>query len=154
MKVVIDTNISMSYLLGSLLKVLEERILAKETKVVVSEEMLKELSEVTSRPKFRHAFTHQRKKELFSLLDSYAIVVSPKQKVNACRDKKDNFLLEVALEGKVKYLVTGDEDVFLYYKKRDNKLYCAVTRHVRKEGFLITAYVADKIKEGEIVWTK
>jgi len=47
-----------------------------------------------------------------------------------------------------------DEDVFLYYKKRDNKLYCAVTRHVRKEGFLITAYVADKIKEGEIVWTK
>ena len=75
--------------------------------------MLKELSEVTSRPKFRHAFTHQRKKELFSLLDSYAIVVSPKQKVNACREKKDNFLLEIALEGKAKYLVTGDEDLLV-----------------------------------------
>lgn len=47
-----------------------------------------------------------------------------------------------------------DEDVFLYYKKRNNKLYCAVARHVKKEGFLITAYVADKIKEGEVVWTK
>jgi len=49
MKVVIDTNIWISYLLGSLLKVLDERILAKEIKVVVSEEMLRELSEVTSR---------------------------------------------------------------------------------------------------------
>ena len=113
MRVVIDTNIWISYLLGSLLKILDERILAKEIKVVVSEEMLKELSEVTSRPKFRNVFTHQRKKELFSLLDSYASVVFPKQKVNACRDKKDNFLLEAALEGKVQYLVTGDEDLLV-----------------------------------------
>jgi Predicted nucleic acid-binding protein, contains PIN domain len=55
----------------------------------------------------------KEKKELFSLLDSYAIVVSPKQKVDVCGDKKDNFLLEVALEGKVKYLVTGDEDLLV-----------------------------------------
>ncbi|HPD60168.1 MAG TPA: putative toxin-antitoxin system toxin component, PIN family [Thermodesulfobacteriota bacterium] len=113
MKVVIDTNIWISYLLGGLLKVLDERILAKEITVVVSEEMLKELSEVTSRPKFRNIFTHQRGKELFSLLDNYATIVFPKQKVNACRDKKDNFLLEAALEGKAQYLVTGDEDLLV-----------------------------------------
>jgi putative PIN family toxin of toxin-antitoxin system len=52
-------------------------------------------------------------KELFSLLDSYAIVVSPSQKVNVCRDGKDNFLLEVALEGEADYLVTGDEDLLV-----------------------------------------
>ncbi len=52
MKVVIDTNIWVSYLLGSLLQDLDEEILSKEIKVVVSEEMLKELSEVSSRPKF------------------------------------------------------------------------------------------------------
>lgn len=46
-----------------------------------------------------------------------------------------------------------DKDVFLYYKKFD-RLYCVVVKHMGKEGFLITAYPVDKIKEGEIVWTK
>jgi hypothetical protein len=113
MKVVIDTNIWISYLLGSLLQGMDEKILSKEIKVVVSEEMLKELSEVASRPKFKNIFTAKRIKELFSLLDSYAIVVSPSQKVNVCRDGKDNFLLEVALEGEADYLVTGDEDLLV-----------------------------------------
>jgi hypothetical protein len=113
MKVVIDTNIWISYLLGSLLQGMDEKILSKEIKVVVSEEMLKELSEVASRPKFKNILTVRRIKELFSLLDSYAIVVSPSQKVNACRDEKDNFLLEVAIEGEADYLVTGDEDLLV-----------------------------------------
>jgi len=86
MKVVIDTNIWISYLLGSLLQGLDEKILSKEIKVVVSDEMLKELVEVASRPKFRNIFSAKRMKELFSLLDSYAIVVSPSQKVKDCRD--------------------------------------------------------------------
>lgn len=113
MKVVIDTNIWISYLLGSLLQGMDEKILSKEIKVVVSEEMLKELSEVASRPKFKNILTVRRIKELFSLLDSYAIVVSPSQKVNACRDEKDNFLLEIALEGRADYLITGDEDLLV-----------------------------------------
>jgi hypothetical protein len=113
MKVVIDTNIWISYLLGSLLQGMDEKILSKEIKVVVSDEMLKEISEVSSRPKFKNIFTAKRIKELFSLLDSYAIVVSPSQKVNVCRDGKDNFLLEVALEGEADYLVTGDEDLLV-----------------------------------------
>ncbi len=42
---------------------------------------------------------------------------------------------------------------FLYYKQSD-RLYCVVVKHTEKEGFLITAYPVDKVKEGEIVWTK
>jgi hypothetical protein len=113
MKVVIDTNIWISYLLGGLLQRIDEKILSKEIKAVVSDETLKELSEVLSRPRFKNIFTAERIKELFSLLDSYAIVVSPSQKVGACRDEKDNFLLEVALEGKADYLITGDEDLLV-----------------------------------------
>jgi putative PIN family toxin of toxin-antitoxin system len=113
MKVVIDTNIWISYLLGGLLQRIDEKILSKEIKAVVSDETLKELSEVLSRPRFKNIFTAERIKELFSLLDSYAIVVSPSQKVSACRDEKDNFLLEVALEGKADYLIRGDEDLLV-----------------------------------------
>ena len=122
MKVVIDTNIWISYLLGGLLQRIDEKIISKKVKVVVSDEMLKELSEVLSRPRFRNIFTAERIKELFSLLDSYAIVVSPSQKVSACRDEKDNFLLEVALEGKADYLITGDEDLLVLNPFHNTKI--------------------------------
>jgi hypothetical protein len=46
-----------------------------------------------------------------------------------------------------------DKDVFLYYKEFD-KLYCAVVRHIGMEGFLITAYPTDKVKEGDSIWTR
>ncbi|HCC69450.1 MAG TPA: hypothetical protein DEP99_06155 [Nitrospiraceae bacterium] len=46
-----------------------------------------------------------------------------------------------------------DKDVFLYYKKFD-RLYCVVVRLIGMEGFLITAYPTDKVKEGDVIWTK
>lgn len=47
-----------------------------------------------------------------------------------------------------------DETVYLYYRKIE-RLYCVVVKHISpKDGFLITAYLVDKIKEGETVWTK
>ena len=53
MKIVIDTNIWISYLLGNLLQELDNKILSKEIKIVVSNEMLKELAAVLARPKFK-----------------------------------------------------------------------------------------------------
>ena len=47
-----------------------------------------------------------------------------------------------------------DEEVYLFYTADEKGLVCAVARSVESEGFLITAYPADKIKEGKTVWTK
>lgn len=46
-----------------------------------------------------------------------------------------------------------DSSVFLYYKTIE-RLYCAVVKHEGNRGFLITAYPADRIKEGEVIWTR
>jgi len=46
-----------------------------------------------------------------------------------------------------------DKDVFLYYKQFD-RLYCVVVKHIGMEGFLITAYSTDKVKEGDSIWTR
>jgi len=86
MKVVIDTNIWISYLLGKFLSDLDDWILAKEVRIVLSEKMLKEFSEVIKRPKFKTIFTNQRTKELLSLLNNYAAVVSPRHRTDVCRD--------------------------------------------------------------------
>ena len=122
MKIVIDTNIWISYLLGSLLQGLDNKILSKEIKIVVSNEMLKELAAVLARPKFKEIISYKQIKKLFSLIDGYAVIVSPKQKVDVCRDKKDNFLLEVALEAKAEYLVTGDNDLLVLNNFRGIKI--------------------------------
>ncbi|MBI5234478.1 MAG: DUF4258 domain-containing protein [Deltaproteobacteria bacterium] len=46
-----------------------------------------------------------------------------------------------------------DSEVFLYYKQFD-RLYCVVARHRGLEGFLVTTYPTDKVKEGDVIWRR
>jgi hypothetical protein len=46
-----------------------------------------------------------------------------------------------------------DDQVYLFYKiQRPERWVCAVSRRRGSEGFLITAYPTDAIKEGEQIW--
>ena len=48
-----------------------------------------------------------------------------------------------------------DGSVFLFYKSEGLKRWvCAVTKRSDGEGFLITAYPTDAIKEGTKIWPK
>jgi hypothetical protein len=47
-----------------------------------------------------------------------------------------------------------DESVYLFYTTDEKRLVCAVARSTNGEGFLITAYPTDKVKEGKVVWKK
>jgi hypothetical protein len=48
-----------------------------------------------------------------------------------------------------------DPNVYLFYKpERMGRWVCAVTKRLNGEGFLITTYPTDAIKEGELVWHK
>ncbi len=49
----------------------------------------------------------------------------------------------------------SDSNVYLFYKlQREKRWLCAVIRQLNGEGFLITTYPNDAIKEGEIVGQK
>jgi hypothetical protein len=49
----------------------------------------------------------------------------------------------------------ADSSIYLFYKlEREKRWTCAVARRLDGEGFLITAYPTDAIKEGERVWPK
>ena len=83
--------------------------------------------------------------------DYWDYVVSKKHPY--MRDREG--LVEEALRGpdEIRKSKT-DQGIFLYYIRKD-RLYCAVARHEDDgRGFLITAYPADKLKEGEVIWTK
>lgn len=49
----------------------------------------------------------------------------------------------------------SDLAVLLFYQlERPGRWICAVAKRLNDEGFLITAYPTDTIKEGERVWSK
>ena len=49
----------------------------------------------------------------------------------------------------------SDSSVFLFYRlNQPGRWICAVTKRLNGEGFLITTYPTDAIKEGERVWSK
>ena len=49
----------------------------------------------------------------------------------------------------------SDPNVYLFYKlKRPKRWLCAIIRKLKGDGFLITTYPTDAIKEGEISWQK
>ncbi len=50
-----------------------------------------------------------------------------------------------------------DNAVFLYYRFREgtavgDKWLCVVTKYLEKDAFVITAYLTDKLKQGEQLW--
>jgi hypothetical protein len=47
-----------------------------------------------------------------------------------------------------------EPNVYLYYGEDTPYLICIVARHLNGEGFIITAYRTDKMKLGEVVWTR
>ena len=45
-----------------------------------------------------------------------------------------------------------DKTVLLFYKRINGYWLCVVTKNNVLDGFIITAYITDKIKEGEKIW--
>jgi len=118
MRVVIDTNIFITFLIGRLSRTLLEKIKTKEIELVISEDLLEELIETVNRPRFRGIFSKEDVKDLFVLIEERAIKVRPAKKVYDCRDPKDNIVLECALVGKAHYIVTGDKDLLVLHPYR------------------------------------
>jgi hypothetical protein len=49
----------------------------------------------------------------------------------------------------------SDPTVFLFYRAAGpGRWVCAVTKRLNEEGFLITTYPTDAIKEGERIWSR
>jgi hypothetical protein len=45
-----------------------------------------------------------------------------------------------------------DTAVYLFYRIDQSRLLCAVVKRLDGEGFLITAYPCDEVKEGDRIW--
>jgi len=110
-KVIIDTNLWISFLISKNYAQLDEIIFSRKCTLIFSEELLEEFLTVIKRPKFRRFFTQEDTENLIETIQEYAEFVEVKSKIEVCRDEKDNFLLSLSKDSKANYLITGDKDL-------------------------------------------
>lgn len=110
-RIILDTNLWISFLITGDLRKLDGRIRNKKVKLIFSLESIEEFLAVANRPKFKKYFTKADIEQLMDLFDSYGELVNVTSTVELSRDAKDNFLLALAKDGKADYLVTGDKDL-------------------------------------------
>ena len=121
-RVVIDTNLWISFLIGKTLKGLQSHLIRQDIVLLFSEELFDELIEVVHRPKLQKYFSSDNIRELMALLEMKALFVEIKEHVSDCRDTKDNFLLDLCISGNADYLVTGDADLIALHPFRGVKI--------------------------------
>ncbi len=121
-RVVIDTNLWISFLITKNHKKLDNKIRSGKVKLFFSLELIEEFLTVANRPKFKKYFDKDDLELLLDLFDVYGELVDIKSKVNICRDPKDNFLLALAKDAQANYLVTGDKDLLTIKKFEQTKI--------------------------------
>lgn len=110
-RLIVDTNLWVSFLIGKELHYLKDLIVGGKVKLVVSDQLLEELQLVTSRPKLSKYFEKQKVNELLALIELISDKVKVKQIQRIGRDPKDAFLLALAKDGNADFLLTGDKDL-------------------------------------------
>jgi putative PIN family toxin of toxin-antitoxin system len=110
-RIIIDTNLWISFLISKNFKQLDEIIFEKKSVLVFSDELLEEILTVIKRPKFRRFFTQEDTENLIETIEEFADFFDVVSNVKVCRDTKDNFLLSLSKDSSANFLLTGDNDL-------------------------------------------
>lgn len=110
-KVIIDTNLWISFLISKNYTQLDEIIFSGKCILIFSQELLDEFINVVNRPKFKKYFSQKDILHLMETIQDYAEYVNVNSEVNICRDVKDNFLLALSKDSFADFLITGDQDL-------------------------------------------
>ena len=112
-RVIVDTNLWISFLLTKGLGKMDFLLSADELTLLFSSELADEFTEVALRPKFRKYFSLPDLQSLLIKIEAKAAFIAVTSDVDICRDPKDNFLLTLALDDKATHLLTGDKDLLI-----------------------------------------
>ncbi|MDP2113116.1 MAG: putative toxin-antitoxin system toxin component, PIN family [Bacteroidota bacterium] len=110
-KIIVDTNIWISFLIGKNLKGLQNQIDSNFIKIITCNEQLQELSEVFKKPKIKKYFLKDEIDEFFELLEESSENFRISSSTTICRDPKDNYLISLAIDSEADFLITGDKDL-------------------------------------------
>jgi putative PIN family toxin of toxin-antitoxin system len=106
-RVVLDTNIIISSVLGGALVLILEKWDEKKFTVVVTTDVISEYFEVLNRPKFN--LKQETIDKITRYIYHFSEFVVPEEQIRFVEDDpKDDKFLEAAVSGKVDFIVSGD----------------------------------------------
>jgi len=115
-RIIIDTNLWVSYFLGYQTKDRLKQILFDENlSILVSPALLEEISIVLNRPKFRKYFSLDDAGELQELIRFRSKLIDVHSVITLSRDQKDDFILSLCQDGAADFLLTGDADLLVLH---------------------------------------
>lgn len=115
-KIILDTNLWISFLISRKFTQIDQLIDSKKVTLIFSDELIGEFVEVVSRPKFEKYLSKNDIEKILNYFDQYGKLIKVKSTVKICRDEKDNFLLNLSIDSKADYLITGDNDLLILDK--------------------------------------
>ena len=110
-RVIIDTNLWISFLITNNLNILSELFLFERFQIIFSDELFNEFLDVARRPKFKKYFDEKSVQLLIGNISEQLEFIEVASAITICRDLKDNFILALSIDGNVDYIVTGDKDL-------------------------------------------
>jgi putative PIN family toxin of toxin-antitoxin system len=113
-RVVVDNNALISrLLLPASTPGLAVRRAVDTCQLLVSEPVLQELADVLARRKFDSYVSIADRQEFLRRLGRVAEMVPIVFPVRACRDPRDDKILELAVNGSADFIITGDSDLLV-----------------------------------------
>ena len=111
---VFDTNVLVSALLFDAGKPAKAFFaVLRDGEVIVSADVVSEVSEVLGREKFRRYVSEEQRERFLQGLLREATLIEIQETVQACRDPKDDKFLELAVNGGADGIVSGDDDLLV-----------------------------------------
>ena len=110
-RVIIDTNLWISFLITNNLNILSELFLFERFQIIFSDELFNEFLDVARRPKFKKHFDEKSVQLLIENISEKLEFIEVASAISICRDLKDNFILALSIDGNADYIVTGDKDL-------------------------------------------
>ena len=112
MKVLFDTNLWISFMIGKRLASLADVLCRNDIQVYMSEQLLDEIQTVIARPKFNAIISSESRQAFVDMVDNVChwapITIQAKSPI---RDIKDLFILSMAESVPVDFIVSGDKDL-------------------------------------------
>lgn len=116
-RIILDTNWYISATINKKSRRTFYELLTNQSLIILfSSEILKEYNQVAARNKFRKIINAQQVARFMNLTISKVKNIELKSNLVGSRDKKDNFLLSLAVDGNADYLMTGDLDLLVLEK--------------------------------------
>lgn len=112
MRVILDCNIWISFLLSKQDCLLKRMLMDTRFDIYVCEELLSEIINVARRDKIRKRVSENELQQLLKIIDAFCIKTTISQIAEPIiRDPKDVYLLSLAETIDANYIVSGDKDL-------------------------------------------